>query len=404
VAIVGIQLALPATSGDAFLRGAAVLNHSRAASGPLLRGTTASTSQASPLIEVRRVPRSVRAVYLTSWSAATPSRLREAVTLARTTEVNGVVIDIKDYTGTVAFATDNPLINGLRADMPRVDLRALVEELHSEGIYVIVRIVAFQDQHLLAVKPYLAVRDPQGQIWRDRKGLGWVDPASLEVWQYLVEIGREAARAGADELNFDYVRFPSDGALTDLRYPVYDERTGSRRQVIRRFFEYLTTELRPTGAVLSADLFGLATVRPDDLGVGQVIEDAFLYFDYISPMVYPSHYAHGFLQFANPADHPYEVVRYSLARAERRRAAYARMLGSIASGIETLYPIDRIAKIRPWLQAFDLGAPYPPPVIHRQIEAVRDAGLTTGWFLWSPSNQYQPATFDPAPSQRTSSR
>lgn len=372
-------------------------------SAPVL-GAEIASAQTGPSVWSRSEPREVRAIYLTSWSAATPSRLREAIALAKTTEVNSVVIDIKDYTGMVVFRTDNPLIGSLRANVSRLDLPALVDRLHGEGIYVIARIAAFQDQHLLTVKPYLAVRDSQGRIWYDRKGLGWVDPASPEVWAYLVEIGRAAAQAGVDELNFDYIRFPSDGDLAALRYPVYDAAMETKRQVIRRFFEYLTTQLRPTGAVLSADLFGLATVRPDDLGIGQVIEDAFLYFDYISPMVYPSHYATGFMQFANPAEHPYQVVRYSLLRAERRRAAYAQMLAPLPAGPGLGGSIDRVARIRPWLQAFDLGALYPPPVIRQQIEAVADVGLTSGWLLWNPSNRYLPATFTSEPAQRTSSR
>jgi len=390
--LMGVQVSFPALSPWA-LR----------VSAPVLGAEIAST-QTGPSIWSRGELPAVRAIYLTSWSAATPSRLREAISLAKTTEVNSVVIDIKDYTGTVVFKTESPLIGRLGGSVSRLDLPALVDRLHAEGIYVIARIAAFQDQHLLTVRPYLAVRDPEGRIWYDRKGLGWVDPASPEVWEYLVEIGRAAARAGVDELNFDYIRFPSDGDLSALRYPVYDVAVESRRQVIRRFFEYLTTQLRPTGAVLSADLFGLATVRPDDMGIGQIIEDAFLYFDYISPMVYPSHYARGFMQFANPADHPYQVVRYSLVRAEQRRAAFARMLASIPAGTGAQAPIDRIARIRPWLQAFDLGALYPPPVIRTQMEAVYDVGLTSGWMLWNPSNRYPPATFEPAGPERTSFR
>jgi len=358
-----------------------------------LRAEVATVIQTALPPQLRPVPDEVRAIYLTSWSAATPARVREAMALAQATEINGVVIDIKDYTGTVVFETHNRLIDSLHADVQRVNLAALIDEFHRQGVYVIVRIAGFQDQHLLAVRPDLAVRDAQGRIWRDRKGLGWVDPAARDVWAYLVEVGREAARAGADELNFDYIRFPSDGNLAELRYPVYDERRESRRQVLRRFFEYLTTQLRPTGTVLSADLFGLATVRPDDLGIGQVIEDAFLYFDYISPMVYPSHYARGFMQFSNPAAHPYEVVRYSLTRALERRDQFARTLAAIPEGAD-VSAVTRIAKIRPWLQAFDLGAPYPPPVIRRQIDAVYDTGLMSGWYLWNPSNRYQVETFE----------
>lgn len=345
----------------------------------------------------RPSPDIVRAVYLTSWVAGSPERVREALALARTTEINGVIIDVKDYTGVVAFATHNPLIEDLRSDHPRFDLATLTEQLHREGIYVIARICAFQDQHLVAVKPELAVRDATGNIWRDRHGLSWVDPGSSEVWTYLVEIGRAAARAGVDELNFDYIRFPTDGKLENMRFPMTSAPNQTRRQVIRRFFEHLTTALRPTKVHLSADLFGYATIRPDDLGIGQIIEDAFLYFDYISPMVYPSHYAPGFLNYGNPAAHPYEVVHYSLLYAEARRHRFARLLEALPAGPDGARPIDRVAKLRPWLQAFDMGAPYPPDVIRREMDATYDAGLTSGWYLWNPSSRYHPTTFRAGP-------
>ncbi|MDR7402002.1 MAG: putative glycoside hydrolase [Armatimonadota bacterium] len=342
-----------------------------------------------------KAPDDVRAVYLTAWSAATPSRVQEALALIRSTELNGVVIDVKDYTGRVAFATRSPLIQALGAERPLYDLEALVRLFHAEGGYVAVRIAAFQDQHLVRVRPDLAVRDGRGRIWRDRKGLGWVDPASREVWDYLVAIGRAAARAGVDELNFDYIRFPSDGDLRSLRYPVYEPAAEERRQVLRRFFGYLTSALRPTGVVLSADVFGLVTVRPDDLGVGQVLEDVLPYFDYVAPMVYPSHYARGFLGLANPAAHPYQVVHYSLSAAQRRRQALA---AALIPDPPQDPPGPALARIRPWLQGFDLGAPYPPAVIRRQMDAASDAGLTWGWYLWNPSNRYLQATFLPEPT------
>lgn len=340
---------------------------------------------------VRHLPPEVKAIYLTSWSAATPSRLREAIDLIKTTDLNGIVIDIKDYTGKVTFTTGSAFIREIGSEDPRLgDLSELVARLHEAGIYVIVRIAAFQDQHLVKTRSDLAVKDPQGRIWRDRRGLGWVDPASPEVWEYIVEVARAAADAGVDELNFDYIRFPTDGRLSALRYPFFKEGSESRRDVIQRFFEALTTALRPTGKHLSADLFGLTTVRHDDLGIGQVLEDALLYFDVVSPMVYPSHYARGFLGYQNPASHPYDVVHYSLARATSRRGQMARSLAMLDAGGEA----GSIAQIRPWLQAFDLGAPYPPQVIRRQMEAVRDAGLRHGWYLWSPSNRYRPANFE----------
>jgi len=336
----------------------------------------------------------VKAIYLTSWSAADPRRVARALELIDHSELNGVVIDIKDYTGKVVFPTRNPLVEAMGSEVRRVDLAGLVRRFHEHGAYVVVRLAAFQDDHLSRARPDLAVRDPAGRPWRDRQGLGWVDPASPEVWDYLVAIGRAAAEAGVDELNVDYVRFPSDGKLDGLRYPVFDRRGESRRHAIRRFFEYLTARLRPTGAVLSADLFGLVTVATGDLGIGQILEDALPYFDYVAPMVYPSHYARGFLRFSNPAAHAYPVVRYSLLQAAARRDRLVRLLGAFTPGSDAEEAAGgplRLARLRPWLQAFTLGAPYPPAVIREEIQAVYDTGLEHGWYLWSPSNAYDPA-------------
>ena len=341
---------------------------------------------------VRAAPAVVKAIYLTSWSAATPSRLAQAVDLITRTELNAVVIDIKDYSGKVVFETANPGVAAVGSVERRLDLAVLVRRLHENGIYVIVRIAVFQDQHLIKVRPELAVRNPAGRVWRDRKGLGWVDPASQEVWTYIVEVARAAADAGVDELNFDYIRFPSDGNLSGIRYPVFKAGTQTRREGLQQFFAYLTAELRDAGPVLSADLFGLATVREDDLGIGQVLEDALLHFDVVAPMVYPSHYARGFLGYGNPAAHPYEVIVYSLNRAVLRRQRLAKTLAALSAESERggTHPLGQI---RPWLQAFDLGAPYPPSAVRREMQAVLDAGLRSGWLLWSPSNRYQAAVF-----------
>jgi hypothetical protein len=336
----------------------------------------------------------IKAIYLTSWSAATPSRLNHAIQLVGKTELNAVVIDVKDFAGKVFFETSDPWIGEMKSVEPRLgDLKRLVDRLHENGIYVIVRIAVFQDQHLLKVRPDLAVRRASGEFWRDRMGLGWVDPASEEVWKYIVEIGREAARAGADELNFDYIRFPSDGDVEDIQYPIFDNRLRTRRQVIQTFFAYLTSQLRSTGAVLSADVFGLVTVRPDDMGIGQVLEDALMHFDVVSPMVYPSHYGAGFMQFRNPAAHPYEVVHYSLEKAaERRQRLFDALMAFTPPG--TNAPAEmHVAAIRPWLQAFDLGAPYPPSAIRTQMKATTDAGFHSGWLLWSASNKYAGESF-----------
>ncbi len=367
----------------------------------------------APMTSVAFPPTTVKAIYYTSWSAGVPSRMEEAITLIHGSALNAVVIDLKDFSGKVVFETSSPLIKRIGSEQRRIgDLRQLVGHLHQEGVYVIGRIAVFQDQHLVSVRPDLAVKNATGGVWRDRRGLGWVDPASREVWEYAAEVAREAAKAGIDELNFDYVRFPSDGTLSSIRYPFYDEQKESKRAVIRNLFAFLAEALAPTGKARSVDLFGLATVRPDDLGIGQVIEDALLYFDYVCPMVYPSHYAPGFLQFRNPAAYPYEVIHYSLAAALARQARFAQTIAPIVRGSladdpgDTLTPPAKLARFRPWLQAFDLGAVYTPAMIRKQMQAVYDVGITDGWYLWNPSNVYVPASVEPrqAPALTTTAR
>ncbi len=345
-----------------------------------------------------------KAIYFTSWSAGVPPRMRQAIALIKSSELNAVIIDLKDFSGKVAFKTSSPLIKRIGSEQNRFgDLSKLVDSFHQDGIYVIARIAVFQDQHLVNVRPDLAVKDDAGRPWRDRRGLGWVDPAAREVWEYAAEVAREAAKAGVDELNFDYVRFPSDGAVTSIHYPFFDEEKESKRQVIRNLFAFLAESLASSGKVRSVDLFGLATVRPDDLGIGQILEDALLYFDYVCPMVYPSHYAPGFLGYRNPAAYPYEVIHYSLTTALARQARFAQTIAPIIRGsladdpTGTSTPRAELARLRPWLQAFNLGALYSPAMIRKEIQAVYDVGLTSGWYLWNPSNVYDPDSVTPRP-------
>lgn len=351
-------------------------------------------------------PDPIRAVYFTGWSAGLRRRVDYLVDLSKTTAVNAVVIDIKDYSGFIAYRIGVPEAShyGAVRIMFR-DIDGLVERLHREGIYVIARITCFQDPVLAAARPDLAVhrlsklpKDRRGpltkeSLWLDHKGLAWIDPASRPAWQYLVAIAKDALSHGVDEVNFDYIRFPSDGNLKDMYIPAWDGKT-PKHEVIRSFFRYLRREL--PGARISADLFGLATVNSDDLGIGQVLEDAYASFDYVCPMVYPSHFARKFLGFPNPAAHPYEVVNYSVRHAAERldefanpkpppAAAPARTEAAAAAA-----PAIRAAKLRPWLQDFNMGAKYDAPAVRAEIKAVEDAlgNRFAGYMIWSPSNVY----------------
>ena len=203
-------------------------------------------------------------------------------------------------------------------------------------------------------------------MWRDRKGLAWIDAAAREAWEYTVALAKESYAVGFDELNFDYVRFPSDGDMNDIAYPWSGTRV--KTEVLDSFFAYLASELKPTGAVISADFFGMTTTNRDDLNIGQVLEVGLAHFDFVAPMVYPSHYPTNFLGMPNPAAEPYRVIKYSLDRAFARASTTPE-------------------KIRPWLQDFDLGATYTADMVRAQMQATYDAGFTS-WMLWDPSNRY----------------
>lgn len=318
-------------------------------------------------------PQAVKAIYATSWSAGSQSKINYLINLIKETELNAIVIDLKDYSGFITYDIKVPEVGKYGAKEVRIPrINSLIKRLHDENIYIIGRITVFQDPFLAKARPDLAIKDKTtGEIWKDRKGLSWIDPASKDAWDYTIKISKDVAERGFDELNFDYIRFPSDGDLSIMGYPFYDEKTTSKADVIKDFFVYLRGNLR--GIKTSADIFGLATVDNGDLGIGQVIQDAYLNFDYVAPMVYPSHYAIGFLGYKNPASYPYEVIKYSLDHAMAK--------------LNALNPIPPV-KLRPWLQNFDLGAVYNAEKIQAEIRALTDAGLSDGWMLWDPKNIY----------------
>lgn len=357
--------------------------------------------------QLEPIPQTVKAVYLTAWSASNQKKIDEIIGLAKTTEINGVVIDIKDYTGKVFFKTQSKLIEEIGSEEPRIkDLAGLIETLHREKIYVITRIAVFQDLFLTENKPEYALKNSTtNKVWRDRKNLAWVDPGSKYVWDYNLEIAKQASLLGADEINFDYIRFPSDGQINQLSFSFFDPTKLSKSEQIRQFFEYLNQNLRTEKIKTSADLFGQSCFDSSDMNIGQILEYALPYFDFISPMVYPSHYAEGFIGYKNPALYPYEVIDYSMEKATQRRETLSLALntGLSTASSTTLIPYIEIeklprntplAKFRPWLQVFDLGADYTPEMVRKQINAVYDNGLDSGWYLWNPGNIYNPAALE----------
>lgn len=344
----------------------------------------------------REVPEAVRALYMTSWIAGTPHLREGIVKLIEDTEINAIVIDIKDDTGRISFDVYDPMLDEFGAEEIRIrDLREFIAELHEKEIYVIGRISTFQDPYFVTKRPDLAVkRSSDGGVWQDRKGLTWIDPGAKEAWDYLVAIGKESYRAGFDELNYDYIRFPSDGDMYDIYYPFSEDVVNDPRQgktlVMEEFFEYLTGELRAyrpypdlPGPVLSADLFGMTTTNADDLNIGQKLETALPYFDYIAPMVYPSHYPPTFIGLANPAANPYEVIKYSMDTAQYKIDSFVQS----SSTPEWIKKKVSAGQLRPWIQDFNLGADYTADMVRAQIKAIYDSGLDS-WMIWDASNTY----------------
>ena len=308
-----------------------------------------------------------KGIYMTAYTAGWKERRTELVNLVKETELNSIVIDIKDYSGLVFFDTNVPLVNEIDAEDIRIpDLEDWLAELKKDGIYSIARLTVMQDPYLAEKMPEIALRSDEGGLWKDYKGLSWVDPTQRLVWEYNLDIAKEAVRIGFDEVNFDYIRFPSDGSIKHIVYANLDNR--EKYEVMAEFYKYVASEMDFYPIRTSADLFGMVLWRNNGLNIGQRYHDASPYFDYICPMIYPSHFPSGFLGFDNPADHPYEIIYESLMKIDEE---------------------DRNvrAKLRPWLQDFDIGAVYTPKMIKLQKQATYDAD-GYGWLLWNASNRY----------------
>jgi len=315
-------------------------------------------------------PMSIRGIYMTSWVAGTSNMRNKVIKVADETEINAIVIDIKDDTGKISYQTSDPYLVEIGSSENRIlEIASLIQLLHQKEIYVIGRISVFQDPYLVERWPEEAVKQSDTKtLWKDRKGLSWFDAGSKKVWDYVVAIAKDAYSVGFDEINFDYIRFPSDGNMQDIYFPISEGK--EKPAVMEEFFIYLNQELG-TIMPISADIFGMTTSNTDDLNIGQVLEKTIPYFDYVSPMVYPSHYPKTWNGYANPASVPYEVIFKAMTDGYKRVVAMG----------------ENPQKLRPWLQDFNLGATYTKEMVREQITATYDVGLSS-WILWDPSNTY----------------
>lgn len=304
-------------------------------------------------------------------------QLKANLALIDRTELNAVVIEIKTETGYLGFQPKHPVAQAIGAGYDDViDVRALLADLRKRGIYSIARIPIFEDDLLATKRPEWAVRYPSGAVWRAAGGRAWTDPFRKEVWEYNVGIAKEAIELGFDEVQFDYVRFPSDGYISQCRY-ARESTSESRVEAITGFMAYARGELDKVGAFFSMDTFGLTTFDQSEQGVGQKLELMAQYVDYASPMVYPSTYLVGMLNLTDPWRQPYEVVKRSLDAAHKKTSTL----------------------IRPWLQHYDdyhgVGIKYGLKEYMAQKQAAADGG-SWGWLWWNILGEYDERTFEPA--------
>ncbi len=284
---------------------------------------------------------------------------------------NAIVFDIKDRDGMLTYHSrvDFAVDFGATGETVIADPRVFVQRLHELGLYVIARLVCFQDVHLAASRPDLVPLTATGQAWSQHGSSRWVDPDLPEVQGYLFELIQEAASLGVDELQLDYVRFPTvgDGALPGHSEP-------SRADIITDFVEKASAVAEAHGVQMSADVFGVAAWahEEDSHRTGQDLQRMLPFLDIVSPMLYPSHFSAGFGEIEDPSQRPFDLVYRGCVRTRATAAHHG-------------------VTLRPWIQAFPWGVTdYSALYVAEQLRAAREGGAS-GWLLWNPSNRYEAA-------------
>ena len=323
-------------------------------------------AQAGPMPDI------VRALYVNRWGAQSSRRMRKFIAIADTTEINALVIDMKDEFG-LNYRSSDPLVQKNAGNAGVVpNLEALLDTLRAHGILPIARIVVFKDSVAARVNPDHVIRKPDGTPWRDKEGLTWVNPYDREIWEYNFRVSEELVRLGFREIQYDYIRFPEP--YRSLPPQVFPGASNvSKPDAIAAFLRTANARLDKLDARTTADIFGLVTTVNGPLEIGQWWEKLAPVTDVLLPMVYPSHYPRGSFGIQRPNAEPYQIIHRAISRARERNEAL---------GITTP------EHVRPWLQAFTLGQPrYGAPELEAQKRAVYDAGYE-GWVLWSPGSNY----------------
>ena len=327
-----------------------------------------------------KAPAQIRGIYLNAYAAGSRARRARLIALADSTEINTFVIDVKTERG-VHFTTEVPLARELQLEGENTirNLSALVDTLHGRGIYAIARIVVFKDPVLSKAKPDWSILNPDGGLWVDKAGNTWVSSWDENVWDYNLDIAEEAARAGFDEIQFDYVRFPEPYA--SLPAQVHPAAEGARTDAIAAFLNEARRRIHPLGAIVAADVFGLSPNHPRDVDIGQQWETISSTSDHILPMMYPSHYLPTHLPGVRTPDRmPYETL-YKSAGMARLRSDRLRDAGV------------KPARVIPWIQGFSATwlanhQEYGAEELRQQKQGIYDVGLED-WVIWHPGSKYE---------------
>ncbi|MDK2920385.1 MAG: hypothetical protein PWQ37_3118 [Candidatus Petromonas sp.] len=319
----------------------------------------------------------VKGVYVTIHSAA--GKIDQLIELAKETDINAFVIDVKDDNGNMLFPTKaaEKFGTGANDKAPIKDIQSFMKKLKDNNIYTIARIVSFKDPKYAKKYPEKAIiYKSNGKPFTNRDGIIWLSPHDRELWEYNMEVSKEAAKVGFNEIQFDYVRFPaSNGGRMDKYLDYRNELGESKPVTIQRYLKYARKELSPLNVYISADIYGQVGSVADDMGIGQYWEAVSNIVDYVSPMMYPSHYGNGVYGLPVPDAYPYETIDRGVKDAISRN-----------KNIETP------AIIRPWLQDFTATwvkghIRYGDKEVRAQIKALEDNGINE-YLIWNPSNVY----------------
>ena len=313
----------------------------------------------------------MRALYVNRFAAQSSKKMRRLIGIADSTEVNALVIDIKDEFGLNYTSSDAVVLPNAGRAGAIPNLRELLDTLRAHGILPIARIVVFKDSVAARVNPAHTIRRADGSAWRDKQGLAWVNPYDSTIWEYNIRVAEEVVRLGFGEVQFDYIRFPEP--YRSLPTQVFPGANGrAKPAVLADFLRTANARLDRLGVRTTADIFGLVTTIKGALEIGQQWESLAPVTDVLLPMVYPSHYPRGSFGVAQPNADPYTIVLRSIEPTKKRDAA-------LGIGGE---------HVRPWIQAFSLGQPrYDASHVKDQMRAVYDAGYD-GWVWWHPGSNY----------------